>query len=163
MIQETVALLSDASTRTSYELTGRELAEIIRKRNLAGAEKKGVVFRVEGGFDQALDSHRGSLLCLITSNLVQNAIEATDAGRRVGVTLGNGGGRVTVTVADEGHGIPTELRDHLFEPGRSGRAGGSGLGLAISRLLARQIGATLALDATGPAGTSFSLTVPVGE
>jgi signal transduction histidine kinase len=163
MIQETVALLSDASTQTSYELTGQELAEIIRRRNLPGAEKKGVVFRVEGDFDQALDSHRGSLLCLITSNLVQNAVEATDAGRCVGVTLGNGGGRVTVTVADEGHGIPAELRDHLFEPGRSGRAGGSGLGLAISRLLARQIGATLALDATGPGGTSFSLSVPIGE
>jgi hypothetical protein len=32
-----------------------------------------------------------------------------------------------------------------------------------SRLLARQIGATLALDATGPAGTSFSLTLPLGD
>ena len=163
MVQETVALLSDASTRTSYELTGHELAEIIRRRNLPGAEKKGVVFRVEGGFAHVLDSHRGSLLCLITSNLVQNAVEATEAGRRVGVTLGNGGGRVTVTVADEGHGIPADLREHLFEPCRSGRAGGSGLGLAISRLLARQIDATLTLDATGPTGTSFSLTVPLGN
>ena len=79
------------------------------------------------------------------------------------MTLGNGGGRVTVTVADEGHGIPADLREHLFEPGRSGRAGGSGLGLAISRLLARQIDATLTLDATGPTGTSFSLTVPLGN
>jgi signal transduction histidine kinase len=162
MIQETVALLSDASTQTSYELTGHELAEIIRRRNASGAAQKGVVFSVDGGFAQALDSHRGSLLCLITSNLVQNAIEATDAGRRVGVTFGDGGGQVTVTIADEGHGIPAALRDHLFEPGRSGRAGGSGLGLAISRLLARQIGATLALEATGPGGTTFRLTVPVG-
>ena len=37
----------------------------------------------------------------------------------------------------------------------------SGLGLAISRLLARQIGATLVLDSTGPAGTTFRLTLPV--
>lgn len=163
MIQETVALLSDASTQTSYELTGHELAEIIRRRNASNAAQKGVVFSVDGGFAQALDSHRGSLLCLITSNLVQNAIEATDAGRRVGVTFGDGGGQVTVTIADEGHGIPAALRDHLFEPGRSGRAGGSGLGLAISRLLARQIGATLALEATGPDGTIFRLAVPVAE
>ena len=72
-------------------------------------------------------------------------------------------GGVVDAVADEGHGIPAELREHLFEPGRSGRPGGSGLGLAISRLLARQIGATLALDSTGPAGTSFSLTLPLGD
>ena len=163
MIQETVALLGDTATHTSYELTGHELAAITRHRNAALAEKKGVVFTVEGGFDQNLDSHRGSLLCLITSNLVQNAIDATDAGRRVGVVFHNGDGAVKITVADEGHGIPADLREHLFEPGRSGRPGGSGLGLAISRLLARQIGATLALDSTGPAGTSFSLTLPVRD
>jgi signal transduction histidine kinase len=163
MIEETVALLGDTATHTSYELTGHELAGITRQRNAALAEKKGVVFTVEGGFDQSLDSHRGSLLCLITSNLVQNAIDATEAGRRVGVVFHNGDGAVKVTVADEGHGIPEDLRAHLFEPGRSGRPGGSGLGLAISRLLARQIGATLALDATGPAGTSFSLTLPLGD
>ncbi len=163
MIEETVALLGDTATHTSYELTGHELAGIIRHRYAALAEKKGVVFTVEGGFDQNLDSHRGSLLCLITSNLVQNAIDATDADRRVGVVFHNGDGTVKVTVADEGHGISEDLRAHLFEPGRSGRPGGSGLGLAISRLLARQIGATLALDSTGPAGTSFSLTLPLGD
>jgi len=162
MIQETVALMGDTSTQTAYELTGRELADIIRRRNAAGAERKGVVLEVAGGFTQSLDSHRGSLLCLIASNLVQNAVEATAAGRRVGVQLRNGGGAVTMTVTDEGPGIPAEVRPHLFEPGRSGRPGGSGLGLAISRLLARQIGATLALDSTGPDGTSFSLTVPLG-
>jgi signal transduction histidine kinase len=161
MIQETVALLGDTAMQTTFALTGHELADITRQRSVALAEKKGVVFTVEGGFDKSLDSHRGSLLCLITSNLVQNAIDATDPGRRVGVAFRNGDGTVQVTVADEGRGIPAELRDHLFEPGRSGRPGGSGLGLAISRLLARQIGATLALESTGPAGTTFRLTLPV--
>ena len=161
-IQETVALLGDTTSQTTFDLTGHELAEITRQRSVALAEKKGVVFTVAGGFDQSLDSHRGSLLCLITSNLVQNAIDATDPGRRVNVAFRNGDGAVSVTVADEGRGIPAELREHLFEPGRSGRPGGSGLGLAISRLLARQIGATLALASTGPAGTTFRLTLPVG-
>ncbi len=161
MIQETVALLSDTSSNTKYELTGHELAEIVGRRGRPAAEKKGVVFTVEGGFEQPLDSHRGSLLCLIASNLVQNAIDATPAGRRVGVAFHNGGENVTVAVTDEGAGIPDEVREHLFEPGRSGRSGGSGLGLAISRLLARQIDATLTLAATGPGGTTFRLTVPV--
>jgi signal transduction histidine kinase len=67
---------------------------------------------------------------------------------------------VVITVADEGHGIPPELREHLFEPGRTGR-NGSGLGLAISRLLARQIGATLVLESTGPEGTTFTVTLPI--
>ena len=160
MIQETVALLGENAVPAAYELSGRELADIVRRRDTAATGKKGVALRVDGGFDQRLDGHRGSLLCLILGNLVQNAIEATDPGRQVVVTFRQSAGAVRVTVADEGPGIPTEVRAHLFEPGCSGRAGGSGLGLAISRLLARQIGASLVLEATGPAGTTFTLTLP---
>ncbi len=161
IIQDTVALLGDSDSRTSFDVTGNELAAIVRQRNSAAAEKKGVSLSVSGGFEHSLDSHRGGVLCLITSNLVQNAIDATAAGRRVAVAFRNGGEIATVSVSDEGHGIPDEFRTHLFEPGRSGRPGGTGLGLAISQLLARQIGATLALDSTGPDGTTFCLTLPL--
>jgi signal transduction histidine kinase len=161
LIQDAVALLGDSQSRTSFELTGHELAAIVRQRNEAAAAQKGVSLSVSGGFERSLDSHRGGLLCLITSNLVQNAIDATATGRSVCVLFRNGGENATVSVSDEGHGIPDELRPHLFEPGRTGRPGGSGLGLAISQLLARQIGATLLLDSTGPGGTTFCLTLPL--
>lgn len=161
MIQETVALLGDSASHATYELTGRELAETVSRQNTATAEKKGVRLRVSGDFGSSLDSHRGSLLCLITSNLVQNAIDATNRGGAVSVLFRNGGSNATVLVSDEGHGIPPEIQAHLFEPGRTGRIGGTGLGLAISQLLARQIGATLTLDATSPAGTAFRLTLPL--
>ena len=92
---------------------------------------------------------------------MQNAIDATDAGRRVVVELRSGVDCASVVVSDEGHGIDEELRAHLFEPGRTNRPGGSGLGLAISRLLARQIGATLALDSTGAGGTTFCVKLPL--
>jgi len=161
MIQDAVALLGDSQTHTSFELTGHELAAIVLQRNAAAAAHKGVCLSVSGGFERSLDSHRGGLLCLITSNLVQNAIEATASGRGVAVVFRNGGANASVSVSDEGGGIPDELRPHLFEPGRTGKPGGTGLGLAISQLLARQIGATLLLDATGPDGTTFMLTLPL--
>ena len=161
MIQETVALLGDTASQTSYELSGHELAAIVRQRSAAAAEKKGVALSVHGGFDRGLDSHRGGLLCLIVSNLVQNAIEATAAGDHVTVSFGNERDHATVIICDEGHGIPDELRPHLFEAGRSGRTGGSGLGLAISRLLARHIGATLILSSSNPGGTVFHITLPL--
>jgi signal transduction histidine kinase len=98
---------------------------------------------------------------LITSNLVENAIEATDPGREVGVVFRSDAMSATVLVSDEGHGIPEAIREHLFEPGRTGRPSGSGLGLAISQLLARQIGAGLALESTGTDGTVFRVTLPL--
>ena len=161
MIQDTVAMLGDTSSQTAYELTGGELANTIRQRNAALAAQKGVDLVVEQEFATNIDSHRGSLLCLIATNLVENAIAATPAGRMVRVSLNIRDGCVTLLVADQGPGIPAAVRAHLFKPGRSGRPGGSGLGLAISQLLARQIGGELTLETTGPAGTTFCLKSPL--
>jgi signal transduction histidine kinase len=160
-IQEIVGLLGDQATALSYELTGRELADIIRRRNQAAAAAKDVTLEIDGDFPGALDNRRGGLLCLIASNLVQNAIEAVGPAGRVSVSLRHGHADISLRVTDNGPGIPPEIREHLFAPGYSGRPGGSGLGLAISQLLARQIGASLVLETTGPDGTTFRLTLPI--
>ena len=161
MIQETVALLRDIGANASYEIAGTELAAAIRERNQAAAAQRGVALDVATRFAGTLDSHRGGVLCLIASNLVQNAITASPPGRRVAVSLAEDKDDLVLEVVDEGSGIPAPQQAQLFVPGRSGRAGGSGLGLSISQLLARQIGAELTLAATGPAGTTFRLTLPL--
>jgi len=161
MIQDAVALLGDHASAASYELTDHELVDLVRRRNLPVARKHNVTLEITGGFDHPIDSHRGGLLCLIINNLVDNAIHASPSRGTVHVMFRNGSDRVTILVSDEGHGISDTLRPHLFEPGRSGRPGGSGLGLAISRLLARQINATLRLDSTSAIGTTFRLTLPL--
>lgn len=160
MIEEVVGLLDDQTTATAYEMTGPELADIIRRRNLRAASAKGVRLEVDPGFTEALDNHRGGLLCLIASNLVQNAIEAHEPGGTVTVSLQRNATDLTLLVKDDGPGIPEDIREHLFEPGHTGRAGGTGLGLAISQLLARQIGASLVLESTGPMGTTFRVVLP---
>lgn len=162
MIHETVALLGDTTTQTTYELSGAELAATIRDRNQAAATAKGVVLAVSESLRGAVDSHRGSLICLIATNLTQNAIEAADPGRHVAVTLAETSAALILTVRDEGHGVSDAMRGRLFEPGRSGKPGGTGLGLAISHLMARQIGATLELVESSASGTIFRLSVPIG-
>ena len=161
LIQEAVALLGEERSQTAYELTGRELADTIQHRNAAAAAEKGVKLTVSERFAHALDNHRGSLLCLIAANLIQNAIAATPRGRRVDVSLVNGDGHLTLAVADQGPGIPEEIQKRLFEPGRSTRPGGTGLGLAISHLLARQLGGELALARSGTDGATFQLRLPL--
>ena len=159
-ITEIVGLLDDQATTTTYEMTGRDLADIIRRRNLSAATVKGVTLEVDQGFPDSIDNHRGGLLCLIASNLVQNAIEAGARAGHVAVSMRRDAAGITLLVTDDGPGIPREIREHLFEPGQTGRAGGTGLGLAISQLLARQIGASLVLEATGPEGTTFRVMLP---
>lgn len=160
LISEIVGLLGDRATGLTYELSGPELADIIRERGAPLAESHGVRFQVENEMTGKIDSHRGSLLCLVAANLVQNAIAATAPGRRVSVHLADDPAQTAVTVADEGDGIAPAVRTRLFEPGVSGRVGGTGLGLAISRLLAMQIGGRLELVESDRSGTVFRAVVP---
>jgi signal transduction histidine kinase len=159
MIQETVTMLGERSSETAYELSGHDLAATVRERHQPAAQAAGVTLTVGGGFAPCVDSNRGNLLCLIAGNLIENAILASPAGSEVRVDLALVDEHIRVTVADQGAGIPAEVLEHLFEPGRSGRADGTGLGLAISHLLARQIGAELTLVRTSTAGTLFFVTM----
>ncbi len=163
MIREVIALLGDINASTSYELNGDDLKVMLRQRAASMAHDRGVSLLVDGGFDAPIDSHLGSILCLIASNLIQNALQASKSGQRVTVDLSRSVIGVVLTVGDEGPGIPEEVQKHIFKPGRSGRAGGSGLGLAISKLLARNIGAEIVLLTTGPTGTVFRVTLPEAD
>ncbi|TQS43359.1 sensor histidine kinase [Cryptosporangium phraense] len=67
---------------------------------------------------------------------------------------------VTVTVSDDGPGVPPELADRVFEPGFSeGGHGGAGLGLPLARRLARGANGDVVLD---PGGAAFVVLLPPG-
>ena len=84
-------------------------------------------------------------------NLFRNAIE-------------HGGAEVTVTVgvcetgfyvADDGHGIPPEQRERIFEGGFSGDETGTGSGLAIVRQIADAHGWSIAVTDSATGGAKF--------
>ena len=63
-------------------------------------------------------------------------------------------------VTDDGPGIPGELRDRVFEPFVSGRAGGSGLGLAIVQRAVQAHRGVVLVDTPRAGGTVFSVVIP---
>lgn len=91
-------------------------------------------------------------------NLLDNAAQAGAGSVEVRATAAQG--EVLVTVRDDGPGIPSEIRERLFEPFVTGRAGGTGLGLAICRRLVERHGGTLGLAAGGNGGTTFEMRLP---
>jgi two-component system OmpR family sensor kinase len=81
--------------------------------------------------------------------LVENALVHTPAGTIVRVSTAIDGGRATLTVADDGPGIPGDAQQQIFERFYrldGTRASGSGLGLAIARELAEVMGGRIELD-----------------
>jgi signal transduction histidine kinase len=162
LITEVVALLGDMRTGATWEISTDEIATLIRQRGEAHANPRGVQLDVINRTHRSLDNHRGSLLCLIATNLVQNAVRASSAGQSILVELAESAGEVHLSVSDHGSGIPADLIPRLFTPGASGGQG-TGLGLAISRLLARQMEGDLELVSTGPDGTVFRARVAIGR
>jgi len=162
LITEVVALLGDMRTGATYEISTAEIATLIRQRGEAHANPRGVQLDVVNRTPRTLDNHRGSLLCLIAANLVQNAVRASCAGQAVVVELTELDGQILLTVSDQGTGIAPELQARLFTPGASGSQG-TGLGLSISRLLARQMEGDLELVSTGADGTVFRARVAIGR
>jgi len=83
-------------------------------------------------------------------NLVLNAAQAQPGGGRVVLRTS----ARTLEVADEGAGIPEEVRDDLFEPFVTTRAAGIGLGLAVVKQVAEEHGARLHFE-SAEGGTVF--------
>jgi len=98
-------------------------------------------------------------------NLFSNARDALECvtWREKGITVeaARKDGAVTIDIADTGTGIPSSVRERLFQPfAGTARASGSGLGLAISRELLQAHGGDIALVCTDTSGTRFRLTIP---
>jgi heavy metal sensor kinase len=102
------------------------------------------------------------LLRRLLLNLLQNAIQHTSAGGSVTVITEQGPDTITVRVSDGGPGIPEADRTRIFDrfvrldEARIGN--GTGLGLPIAKWIAEAHGGTLVLEASGPAGSTFSAT-----
>jgi signal transduction histidine kinase len=100
-------------------------------------------------------------------NLLDNAAKYA-AGGSVQIKLTENATSVLVTVHDRGPGIPSAIRDRLFEPFVQGgqtltnKSPGVGLGLSLARGMLRQVGANLVLLESSH-GAAFEIRLPKAE
>jgi signal transduction histidine kinase len=106
------------------------------------------------------------MLRQVLVNLCDNsshAVRALGEGRGT-VTLrpGEAGHNVFLDVADDGPGVPSDIRSRVFEPYVTTRqvGEGMGLGLAIAKKILLDHGGDLELLASSGGGTTFRLTFP---
>lgn len=98
-------------------------------------------------------------------NLLANARTHTPPGTVVALTVATTDDSVVITVADNGPGIPAEIRESLFErfvradTSRTRATGSTGLGLAIVQGIVRALKGTIVVESE-PGNTQFVVTIP---
>jgi two-component system, OmpR family, sensor histidine kinase MtrB len=137
-----------------------QIEELVR--SVAGERAGEVELEVDPGLEAELDP---DAFDRIVGNLVANALRHGAAPVRVRAE--QSGRSVCLTVEDCGAGVPTELRERLFERFvREGHAGsmpvGAGLGLAIAQQYALAQGGRIVYEPGEPRGARFQVVLPVG-
>jgi signal transduction histidine kinase len=102
----------------------------------------------------------GGRLRQVLLNLVANAARA--GAKQVRFRAAIEGARIRLDVADDGPGIPEDIRPRLFEPFATTRKDGNGLGLAVSRRIVERHGGSLALLPASP-GATFRIELPCAQ
>ena len=129
------------------------------------AASRGLALHVDGE-SASLHSVR-PLLKEIVSNLCDNAIRYNVEGGTVSMTLLERDGRLVISVADSGIGIPQEEQERIFErfyrvdKSHSRSTGGTGLGLSIVKHAAQRIGAEISVKSSPGSGSVFSVNISI--
>ena len=140
---------------------GRFVQDVVNEVAEGDRQAHTFSFRQSGG--PATVPADTSLLNHVVSNLVGNAARYSPAGTNVTVTLDLNPEAFTVTVADEGIGIPEAERESIFEPfvrgSNVGQIGGTGLGLNIVKRYTELMGGHIEILPTDR-GAAFRIRVP---
>jgi signal transduction histidine kinase len=151
----------------------RELAPDARQRRvaLASAVEPGLVVRADpvqvmvalralGDNALAAIGHDGRI-----DVAARRVAYSTPANRQAGHSAPNSeaAGWAEITVADDGPGIPAEVRRHLFDPFYSGRSAGRGLGMGLAKCwrIVQLHGGQIDVESQTRAGAAFTLRLPL--
>jgi PAS domain S-box-containing protein len=182
-----LAVISQESERLARVVNEILLAGHLDSRRLTLAEAqvdvaelaRDVVAAMEG---QARDGVRVSLhgpqalpalstdpdkLRQVLSNLVENAIKYSPEGGLVEVKIESHDARLSISVRDEGLGIPAHEQRRIFDkfyrvdPNLTRGVGGTGLGLYVCRELVRLMGGRIRVESSHGVGSTFFVDLPL--
>ena len=143
------------------------LTEVVKTRLIAIASPKGITVRVSTD-SASLCEVLGSRMLLeqMVYNLLDNAIRYAPCDSRIDAVISSGEDSVGLAVIDRGPGIPSELREAVFErfyrtdKSRSKETGGTGLGLAIVKHVVELHDGSIEVSETPGGGATFKVSIP---
>ncbi len=144
-----------------------EVFERVTERHAKAAQDKQVTMVVEPHDEDLRLVGDAMRIEQAMQNLAANALKHTPPGGAVRLGARRDHGRVTLSVSDNGIGIPAEHLPHVFDrfykTDRSRSQSGSGLGLSIVKAIVERHGGTVAVRSTPKVETVFEVTLPIAR
>jgi signal transduction histidine kinase len=105
----------------------------------------------------------GGALEQAVGHLLQNALDASSVAP-VTVRVSRAGANIAVAISDKGTGMDGEfIRNRLFQPFVSTKAGGFGIGTFEARSLIAAMGGRISVDSRPGEGTTFTILLPAAD
>ena len=150
----------------SIELVDEITEEALRHIGRKSTEHKISVIHKD---ELLLANADAKLIVQVLINLIDNAIKYTPLGSEIKVITEKKNGYASISVIDNGNGIPDNIKPRVFEMFYTGdnRIADSrrslGLGLALCKSIIGAHGGELTLTDNQPQGCNFTFTLPLGE
>jgi two-component system NtrC family sensor kinase len=134
------------------------LTEFMARKNNVAVEVVATQNRIMLNFDPTQIEQ-------VLINLIQNAIQAMDAGGKITLRAGTIGPWAVLEVQDTGKGIPQENLQRIFDPFFTTKpvGEGTGLGLSVSYGIIKKHEGDIKVKSTIGVGTIFTIRLPLGE
>lgn len=144
---------------TAPGITDPVLASLLMAKTSI-SDERGVRLVVAPG--SVLDPEGTDDVTTVVGNLLDNAMYVSGHGDTIQVTLAQDRSGLTVTVEDEGTGVPAALRETIFSAGFSSKAaqGARGFGLALVARIAERRNGWVRVDSTDGGGARFTVSLP---
>lgn len=127
------------------------------------AEKKGIAINYDGNGTMIGSD---TLIYRLIFNLTENAIRYNRANAQVHISVCDNGDKISIRVRDNGHGIPEQYRESIFQPffridkSRSRAHGGVGLGLSLVWEIVLLHKGAIKIEESSDNGTVMLVTLP---
>jgi nitrogen fixation/metabolism regulation signal transduction histidine kinase len=140
-----------------------DVAEMLRSLiNLYSTNDRLNICCVKSNEVRLINADRSQINRLFT-NLIQNAIEASDGKEIINITITEevDANKLLISIKDEGMGIPEEKRDKIFTPNFTTKTSGTGLGLAMCKGIVEKANGKIWFETTEGVGTTFNVFLPL--
>ena len=162
-LDRSISELLDYSRPQTLELKKLRVVEPIKKairliRSDAQAENIEIRERYEDE-SRVVEGDQDKLTQLFL-NLFLNSIQAMEDGGTLSIATEQSGDRLTVIIADSGHGIDDGIREKIFDPYFTTKNDGTGLGLSLSAKIIEDHQGSIKIDSVLGEGTIITITLP---